>query len=148
MNKGHGIGFSRRRLLQALLATAATPGLAGAPLVSERPPRGRGPVPPPAAEALVDKAKLTGEVVFAVSDAETGDLIEERGPRLLLRKYLVKTGLLEAIEELGELLDLSIHPGVEAARERARLSPPIEGSDRYGCDAPHAVGRCEPRAPS
>jgi hypothetical protein len=37
---------------------------------------------------------------------QLASLIEERGPRLLLRKYLVKTGLLEAIEELGELLDL------------------------------------------
>ncbi|MGD9293496.1 MAG: D-alanyl-D-alanine carboxypeptidase/D-alanyl-D-alanine-endopeptidase [Roseobacter sp.] len=80
MRNDNGIIFSRRRLLQALLATAATPGLAAAPLISERPPRGRSPVPPPGAEALVDKASLSGAVVFAVSDADSGDLIEVRGP--------------------------------------------------------------------
>ena len=80
MRNGQGITFSRRWLLQALLATAASPGLAAAPLVSERPPRGRGPVRPPGVDALIDKARLSGEIVFAVADAEKGDLIEVRGP--------------------------------------------------------------------
>lgn len=70
--------MTRRGLLQALMASAAAPVFAGAPLVSERPPRARGPVRPPEADALVQKAQLKGEIAFALADAESGEILEER----------------------------------------------------------------------
>lgn len=79
MNKKSRSTFTRRRMLELMLAGAATPALAGAPVSSLRPPAARGPVPPPGAENLVRKAGLTGEVVFAVADAQTGDVLEARG---------------------------------------------------------------------
>ncbi len=71
--------FTRRRLLELMLATAATPVWADAPAVSRRPPAGRGPLSAPAAESLVRAAKLPGDVVFAVADAGSGDILEARG---------------------------------------------------------------------
>ncbi|MEP0963492.1 MAG: D-alanyl-D-alanine carboxypeptidase/D-alanyl-D-alanine-endopeptidase [Roseobacter sp.] len=74
--------FSRRGLLQGLLAITAMPGLADGPLVSKRPPIGRGPRIPPGARSLVEKAKLKGNVVFAVADAKSGEILEERNAQL------------------------------------------------------------------
>ena len=72
--------LTRRGLLSALLASAAAPLLAGAPLISERPPAGRGPGSVPGADILMRKAGLSGDVVFAVADAETGEMLESRSP--------------------------------------------------------------------
>jgi D-alanyl-D-alanine carboxypeptidase/D-alanyl-D-alanine-endopeptidase (penicillin-binding protein 4) len=72
--------LTRRGLLSALLASAATPVFAGAPLTSERPPAGRGPGSVPGADILVRQAGLSGDVVFAVADAETGEMLESRAP--------------------------------------------------------------------
>lgn len=77
-NKSSGY-FTRRRLMELLLASAAAPALADAPERSLRPPQARGPVPPPGAENLVRKAGLKGDVVFAVGDAKTGEILESRG---------------------------------------------------------------------
>lgn len=65
-----------------MLASAAAPALAGAPLASLRPPRRGEPAPKPpaaAAEGLVAAAGISGQVVFAVADAKTGELLEARG---------------------------------------------------------------------
>lgn len=72
--------LTRRGLLAALLATVASPALAGPPLISERPPRGRGPFAPPSAGGLVDEARLKGEVGFVVADASTGKVLEALNP--------------------------------------------------------------------
>lgn len=79
MNKISGVRLSRRGLLQGALAFAAAPAFARAPDLSLRPPQGRGPVVPPGAEALVKKAGLSGDVVFAVADAQSGEVLEARG---------------------------------------------------------------------
>ena len=71
--------FTRRRLLEVMLASAALPAVAGAPATSVRPPAARGAIPQPGAESLVRKAKLKGDVIFAVADARTGEVLESRG---------------------------------------------------------------------
>ncbi|MFK7763658.1 MAG: D-alanyl-D-alanine carboxypeptidase/D-alanyl-D-alanine-endopeptidase [Roseobacter sp.] len=95
--------LTRRSLLQALLATAATPAFAIAPEVSLRPPRGRGPVVPPGAEALVKKARVPGQVVFAVADVETGEILESRNPETGLAPASVTKAItaLYALDVLG-----------------------------------------------
>ncbi|MEM6565842.1 MAG: D-alanyl-D-alanine carboxypeptidase/D-alanyl-D-alanine-endopeptidase [Pseudomonadota bacterium] len=70
--------MTRRGVLQALLATAAGPVLANAPLVSERPPEGRGPKRLGSVETLVQRARLSGDICFAVADSASGDLLEAR----------------------------------------------------------------------
>lgn len=68
---------SRRGFLAGLLASAASPMLADVPAVSLRPRlRGALPAPPAGFESLLREARVTGEVVFAVADAETGDVLE------------------------------------------------------------------------
>lgn len=79
-DQANSFHLTRRGLLSALLASAAAPVFAGAPLTSERPPAGRGPGSVPAAESLVRNANLSGDVVFAVADAETGEILESRAP--------------------------------------------------------------------
>jgi D-alanyl-D-alanine carboxypeptidase/D-alanyl-D-alanine-endopeptidase (penicillin-binding protein 4) len=79
MRNDPSIKFTRRRLLELLLASAATPVMAQGPSLSLRPPQGRGPVTPPGAETLVRQASLKGDVVFAVADARTGEILEARG---------------------------------------------------------------------
>ncbi|MEE4187854.1 MAG: D-alanyl-D-alanine carboxypeptidase/D-alanyl-D-alanine-endopeptidase [Roseobacter sp.] len=90
-------------MIGLLLAGAGTPALASAPGVSLRPPRGRGPVVPPSAEALVDKAGLKGDVVFAVADAHTGQLLEARGADRSIAPASVTKAItaLYAIDVLG-----------------------------------------------
>lgn len=77
--------FSRRFLLGGLLAGAAVPALADAPLRSLRPPA-RGSLPAearrvasPTAEALIAEAQLGGRVCFAVADARSGRVLESAG---------------------------------------------------------------------
>lgn len=72
--------LTRRTFVAALLGGAASQALAGAPLVSERPPQGRGPFAPPAAGGLVQQARLNGEVGFVVADAKTGEVLEALNP--------------------------------------------------------------------
>ena len=79
MRNSSSLKFTRRRLLEVLLASAAAPALAQGPSLSLRPPQGRGPVAPPGAETLVRAASLKGDVVFAVADARTGEILEARG---------------------------------------------------------------------
>jgi len=89
----HGSGMarvSRRFVLAALLAGAAAPVLANAPGNSLRPkPRPGGPVAlaapaargaptAPAADALIEAARLGGRVTYAVFDRATGTLLEGR----------------------------------------------------------------------
>ncbi|WP_299867172.1 D-alanyl-D-alanine carboxypeptidase/D-alanyl-D-alanine-endopeptidase [uncultured Roseobacter sp.] len=68
---------SRRGFVAGLLASAASPALADVPAVSLRPRiRGAKPVEPSGFESLLRKARVSGDVVFAVADAETGDVLE------------------------------------------------------------------------
>ncbi|MVX50605.1 D-alanyl-D-alanine carboxypeptidase, partial [Rhodobacter sphaeroides] len=64
--------FTRRWLLSALLASAATPVLAEAPLTSPRPPRRGFLEPPPEAGDLVARAALGGAAAYVVADARSG----------------------------------------------------------------------------
>ncbi len=72
------ISATRRSFVAGLMASLAAPALAGAPLVSLRPPlRGAATAPvAQAAEALVGAAGISGQVVFAVADAATGEVLE------------------------------------------------------------------------
>ena len=78
---------SRRGFLVGGTAAAsllAVPACANAPAQSLRPalrPSGGRAATVPAVDAMVSKAKLGGKVVFAVADAETGDLLEGRDPQ-------------------------------------------------------------------
>ena len=95
--------LSRRYLLGALLATAATPGVGAGLLTSKRPPRGRGPLLPPGSEKLVGQAGLKGNVVFAVADAQTGEVLEARGPDTAVAPASVTKAItaLYALDTLG-----------------------------------------------
>ena len=95
--------LSRRHLLGALLATAATPGVGAGLLTSKRPPKGRGPVLPPGSEKLVGQAGLKGDVVFAVADAQTGKVLEARGPDTVVAPASVTKAItaLYALDTLG-----------------------------------------------
>ncbi|MGP3697682.1 D-alanyl-D-alanine carboxypeptidase/D-alanyl-D-alanine endopeptidase [Rhodobacter sp. NSM] len=76
--------FTRRWLLGALVAGAATPALADAPLTSPRPPRRGFAEPPPDAGSLVAKAALGGAVAYVVADAATGQILEAHNAALRL----------------------------------------------------------------
>jgi serine-type D-Ala-D-Ala carboxypeptidase/endopeptidase (penicillin-binding protein 4) len=102
---------SRRWLLSALAATAAAPACARAPEVSKRPtprpalgavaaaPRSTGP----AAEVLVETARLGGQVTYAVADARSGQMLEARGADLTQPPASVSKAMtsLYALESLG-----------------------------------------------
>lgn len=70
---------SRRAFVVALFASAASPVLAGAPTSSLR-PKLRGSTLGQADEvnALLRGSHVTGDIVFAVADAATGDILESR----------------------------------------------------------------------
>lgn len=73
--------FGRRAFLAGLLASAATPMTAGVLDRSLRPPMrtiGSDGASFATADALVSKAKLSGDVGFAVADAKTGLMLETR----------------------------------------------------------------------
>lgn len=94
---------SRRWFLAGALSGAGSAVLAAGPTTSPRPvPRG-GPRPP-TAEALVAESRLSGQVAFALADAETGEVLEARGPEDALPPASVaKTATaLYALDALGE----------------------------------------------
>src|SRR6056297_23204 len=76
--------FSRRGFLAAGVSATAGAALAGAPAVSLRPklrPDGFNRQSAPAAEALIQAARLEGDVSFSVMDVKTGWVLEERAAR-------------------------------------------------------------------
>ena len=76
--------FSRRGFLAAGVSATAGAALAGAPAVSLRPklrPDGFNRQSAPAAEALIQAARLDGDVSFSVMDVKTGLVLEERAAR-------------------------------------------------------------------
>ncbi len=71
--------YSRRAILGGLLGTCASAGFAGAPTVSLRPvarPVGVTAASAPGAQALIDSAKLGGDLAFSVVDVRTGRVLE------------------------------------------------------------------------
>jgi serine-type D-Ala-D-Ala carboxypeptidase/endopeptidase (penicillin-binding protein 4) len=96
---------SRRWMLGAMLATAATPVWAEAPLTSIRPKR-RGSVTKPevlAADAFVTEAKLGGTLGYVVADAASGRVLEAMNPTLEQPPASVAKAMtsLFALEKLG-----------------------------------------------
>jgi D-alanyl-D-alanine carboxypeptidase/D-alanyl-D-alanine-endopeptidase (penicillin-binding protein 4) len=99
---------TRRWMVAALMAGAALPACANAPARSPVPPlrpeRSASGIVAPAAEGLVEAARLGGEVAYAVADAATGEILEARLPdRALPPASTVKAmTALYALETLGE----------------------------------------------
>jgi len=96
--------FSRRWVLGALMGSAASGALAEPLARSPRPPARPDPkAAVPSAADLVAKARLSGEVAFAVADARTGDFIEVHNPLLGLPPASVTKSLttLYALDALG-----------------------------------------------
>lgn len=97
--------ISRRMLLAGLMAGAALPAWAEAPLTSPRPvPRGGKPLPVlPGLDRLVAEAKLGGVTGLAVLDAETGAVIEALGEREVVPPASVLKAIttLFALDRLG-----------------------------------------------
>ncbi|MGC3938445.1 D-alanyl-D-alanine carboxypeptidase/D-alanyl-D-alanine endopeptidase [Roseobacter sp. EG26] len=71
--------FSRRAFLAGLMASTGVPALAEAPKVSLR-PRMRDDARAQVSElaSLLRGSRVTGDIVFAVADAETGNILEAR----------------------------------------------------------------------
>ena len=100
---------SRRGFLAgsaAVLALTGLPACANAPAQSLRPvlrPAGGRAATVPAADALVSKAQLGGEVAYALADAETGEMLEARQPQRGLPPASVVKALtaIYALEALG-----------------------------------------------
>jgi len=72
--------FSRRLFLGGALSALAGAAAAGPPAVSLRPvarPAGGAARRAPGAAALIEKARLSGQVGFAVAEAETGRVLEQ-----------------------------------------------------------------------
>ncbi len=97
----------RRAILGALLGGVAGAAFAKAPLTSMRPPA-RAPIitaPPPLSpiETLIEEIGLTGNVSFAVADAQTGEVLEAKYPWLGLPPASVTKAVtaLYALETLG-----------------------------------------------
>ena len=95
--------FTRRWLIAALLAGAATPALPEAPLRSPRPLRRGGLAAPPDAASLVEQAALGGATAFVVADARTGRVIESANAALRLPPASTAKAItaLYALEKLG-----------------------------------------------
>ncbi|MDH3265153.1 MAG: D-alanyl-D-alanine carboxypeptidase, partial [Paracoccaceae bacterium] len=101
--------LTRRFVLGGLLAGAAGPALAEAPLTSLRPIR-RGLTPAevrrvsaPSAEALIAEARLGGQVTFALADARSGLMLEGSGPGVAMPPASVTKAItaLYGMEALG-----------------------------------------------
>ncbi|MBW4709761.1 D-alanyl-D-alanine carboxypeptidase/D-alanyl-D-alanine-endopeptidase [Roseobacter sp. YSTF-M11] len=75
--------FSRRAFLAGLLASAAAPSIAEVPKVSLRPRmRNAGTAQVSEVAALLRESRVTGDIVFAVADAKTGNVLEARNETL------------------------------------------------------------------
>lgn len=109
---GHMMRLSRRGMLGLVLAGAAGPVLARAPLTADAPPprpQGRVSVAArpaaavPEAGSLVESARLGGTVAFVVLDARTGALLESRNADAPLPPASVAKTIttLYALETLG-----------------------------------------------
>ena len=98
--------FSRRFFLGTALSALAGEAMAGAPVVSLRPvarPAGGAARRAPDAAALIEKARLSGQVGFAVAEAETGRILEQHDGALGLPPASVTKALtaLYALDSLG-----------------------------------------------
>ena len=103
-------GLTRRVVLGGLVASLGSAGIAGAPQTSVRPlPRGGGSVPAAPkkllsrSEGLIRKAGLGGNVGFAVTDVQSGEVLEARlGSTYLPPASTLKTvTALYALDRLG-----------------------------------------------
>ena len=99
-------GLSRRLFVASALSALAGAARASAPDVSLRPrlrPAGLGERGAPSVEALIEEARLGGDVSFAVIDPATRDLLEARQPALGLPPASVTKAVtaLYALEALG-----------------------------------------------
>ena len=100
-------GISRRKAmvngLAAVIAGAALPGWAEAPLSSIRPPHRPAKAAPPAEADLIAAAKLGGVVGFAVADLATGRVLAAGNDVALLPPASVAKAVtaLYALEKLG-----------------------------------------------
>lgn len=104
------VSFSRRWVLSALAATAASPAFANAPARSLVPPprpaaaSGAARVAAaPSAEALIRAAQLGGQVSYLVADAGTGAVLEDRsgGSALPPASVIKALTTLYALDVLG-----------------------------------------------
>lgn len=95
--------LTRRTLLAGVLAGAALPGWADAPLTSPRPPHRPARPAPPAEADLVAAAKLGGVVGFAVADLASGRILAVANDDILLPPASVCKAVtaLYALEQLG-----------------------------------------------
>lgn len=98
--------FSRRFFLGTALSALAGAAVAGAPAVSLRPvarPAGGAARRAPDAAALIEKARLSGQVGFAVAEAGTGRVLEEHDGEAGLPPASVTKALtaLYALDSLG-----------------------------------------------
>ena len=97
--------FSRRWILGGLLAGAAAPVWAEAPLTSIRPVRRgeKAPVDVPDAQGLIEAAKLGGTLGYVVADLETGRVLEGLNTDLAQPPASVAKAMttLFALEKLG-----------------------------------------------
>ncbi|TCO71113.1 D-alanyl-D-alanine carboxypeptidase/D-alanyl-D-alanine endopeptidase [Rhodovulum euryhalinum] len=96
--------LSRRWVLAALMAGAASPALAGPLARSLRPvPRPERQRQAAEAEALIRRARLDGKLAYAVADAATGEMLDLRNPVLGLPPASVAKSVtaLYALETLG-----------------------------------------------
>jgi len=100
-------GISRRLFVTSAVAALAAPAMAEPPAMSLRPllrPPGLGAGRAAAAvEALIAEARLSGNVGYAVMDAETGMVLEARAPETALPPASVAKALtaLYALDVLG-----------------------------------------------
>ncbi|CUH67293.1 D-alanyl-D-alanine carboxypeptidase DacB precursor [Thalassovita gelatinovora] len=98
--------YSRRGFLTVLAAASAVPAWAAPPEISLRPhtrPSGLHKQAIPAAEALIHKAGLSGQIGFAVADTATGRVLESHGGAQGLPPASVTKSItaLYALEKLG-----------------------------------------------
>jgi len=94
--------ITRRALLAGVAVGGASAAWAGAPLTSLR-PMPRGGLAPPSAFDLVNAARLSGDVTFAVADAGTGEILESLAPASAMPPASVTKAptALYALETLG-----------------------------------------------
>ncbi len=126
MSRGSFNGFSRRHVLAGLASAVGTSAFARAPETSERPvPRSLAPrsAPPSVSEKLVRKADLGGRVGFAVTDVETGEVLEARLSETLLppASTLKAVTTIYAIDRLGPSFRFRTEILAAGSMEKGRL---------------------------